>query len=910
MAFTRDQDDGINETAPSPSPSSSTSLHHETPIPDQWRPFSRSPHPYHRKSSRLLEQPGELPSAENGNTSGQMPIWMMTPPRTSSDSGTEADDESTGFLRGLPAPPVRPRKGLRTTAGTTPPDDPALWLANNLPWSLFVRSPSRSSRGSSGEESYRNSSALRREVTVRKRRNEVLRRLVETALLVFTGVVVFLREDVRLLALSWHRELLAHVFLVLALYALYPVRISFWSSSKRRRRLRVPSSFAIPPSFDPAPLLYPIVIPVLASLSLSQHHPALVLPNIILSLSSLPPQVIPLYRSLHGFSLSQWAITVIPIIVSEHPPFESSSSPRPLSLKGLDPEVLLLMYPLQQALIPTLDFLLTTSLLPAELQLLGTALINLVIFSNSPQAEILKALLWLGGLSVFVLCRSVLRWEVALARVPSWKFRRSPSSSHSSRNILNILDHKICQKISGLASNSEDQGSDSDASSAAGRQRKASLGNSHARETALALDSIKIDGLWPSSWTGTKHFVSSHKRRHTISTFAEVEKARSHRPRTTPGGRRKRSVAPSLAPFFSMTAAQARIRKWLYALYIYAAVLLIILGPIRKYVAEKALHGSEPFGWALGYLFGNISFFRFWVLMFNLEHWIQLPPRRSLEEQNSACHLGWVEHLRHDTFGEANARLVICAYCVLVLVVGMAIVFRLSKVVEVDTRRKVFHGMMVLMFLPITYIDPAFSALALALVLSVFLLLDLFRASQLPPISKPLTYFLAPYTDGRDHRGPVIVSHIFLLIGCAIPLWLSLADLPRAGALPWPGWEVVSRDVSMVSGVICVGMGDAAASLIGRRFGRLKWFWGGGKSLEGSVAFAVAVSVGLIVARAWLTIGGWQRQEVSAWWLVAVVLKSVLAAGVASLTEAVLTGGNDNVIVPVVLWLVVRGLDI
>lgn len=585
------------------------------------------------------------------------------------------------------------------------------------------------------------------------------------------------------------------------------------------------------------------------------------------------------------------------------------------------------MYPLQQALIPTLDFLLTTSILPAELQLLGTALINLAIFSNSPQAEILKALLWLGGLSVFILCRSVLGWEVALARVPSWKFRRSPSGSHASRNILNILDHKICEKITGLASNSEDQGSDTDdlhGNTAGRRPRKASVGNSHARpngnfggaehrETALATDTIKTDDFWLSTWTGTRYSVSPHKRRHTISAFATVETARSHRPRTTPGGRRKRSVAPGLAPFFSMTAAQARIRKWLYALYTYAAVLLIILGPIRKYVAEKALHGSEPFGWALGYLFGNISFFRFWVLMLNLEYWIQLPPRGDKEERNSACHLGWVEHLRHDTFGEANTRLLICAYCVLVLAVGMAIVFRLSKVVEVDTRRKVFHGMMVLMFLPITYIDPAFSALALALMLAVFLLLDLFRASQLPPISKPLTYFLAPYTDGRDHRGPVIVSHIFLLIGCAIPLWLSLADLPRTGALPWPGWDVVSRDVSMVSGVICVGMGDAAASLIGRRFGRLKWFWGGGKSLEGSVAFAAAVSVGLMIARAWLTVGRWQGQgqgQESAAWLLVVVSKSALAAGVASLTEAVLTGGNDNVIVPVVLWLLVRGLDV
>jgi dolichol kinase len=216
--------------------------------------------------------------------------------------------------------------------------------------------------------------------------------------------------------------------------------------------------------------------------------------------------------------------------------------------------------------------------------------------------------------------------------------------------------------------------------------------------------------------------------------------------------------------------------------------------------------------------------------------------------------------------------------------------------------------MMVAMFLPTTFVDPAFAALALSLVLAIFLVLDLFRASQLPPISKPLTYFLAPYVDGRDHRGPVIVSHIFLLIGCAIPLWLSLAGLEHTGQSPWEGWDVISRDVSMVSGVVSVGMGDAAASLIGRRYGRHKWFWSGGKSLEGSIAFATAATFGLMAARIWLETGRWPGS--GGFSLMEFTGKAVTAAMTASLTEAVLTGGNDNVIVPLVLWLMVRGLGV
>lgn len=698
-------------------------------------------------------------------------------------------------------------------------------------------------------------------------------------------------------------ELLTHALLVTGLYAAYPF------AKNGRLRFSKLSSFIIPSSFDPAPLLYPIFIPIYVSLSLSHQSTALVLPNVLLSLSSLPAAVIPLHAWTHGDSIAHWIITLIPIVISEH--FSGDSTvPLPLNLRGLNSELLTLVFPLHQALIPTLDFLLASSVLPAELQLLTTALINLFLFAASPQAEILKALLWLGSICIFISCRQILRWEVALARIPSWKFRRSPSASQTPKSILNVIDHKLCQKLSRTGS-SEELLSDSD--SPESHLSPISRRTTHElREKVSSGEQPFATGKEP---TGENHRQpeqpAARRRRHTISTFEEI--ARSERVRTTPSGRRKRSMAPGLASFLSLTVPQAQVRKWLYALYVYFAVLVIILGPVRKYVGQQALHGAEPFGWALGYLLGNVSWFRFWVVMGNLETWIVLPARLDSELMHGTCSLGWVEHLRQWTFGEANTRLLIMAYCAAVILTGLGVVFQLSAVVEVDTRRKVFHGMMVLMFLPTIYVDPAFCALALGLVLAIFLLLDLFRASQLPPISRPLTYFLAPYVDGRDHRGPVIVSHIFLLIGCSIPLWLSLTDVSRASDRPWSGWDVLSRDVSMVSGVICVGMGDAAASLIGRRLGRLKWFWGGGKSLEGSVAFAVAVTTGLVFARIWLATGQWRVTgsdgEAHPDWL-ATLLKAAFAAAGTSATEAILTGCNDNVVVPIILWLLVRGLGV
>jgi dolichol kinase len=157
----------------------------------------------------------------------------------------------------------------------------------------------------------------------------------------------------------------------------------------------------------------------------------------------------------------------------------------------------------------------------------------------------------------------------------------------------------------------------------------------------------------------------------------------------------------------------------------------------------------------------------------------------------------------------------------------------------------------------------------------------------------------------------VIVSHIFLLIGCAIPFWLSLAGVKREGSDPWQGWEVATRDVSMIAGVVCVGMGDAAASLVGRRIGRHKWPWPGGKSLEGSAAFAVAVTLGLMTGKAWLRLGGWTStiDDSNDSWFTILAKAGMVGCG-ASFTEAVLTGCNDNVVVPVVLWLLVRALQL
>lgn len=701
------------------------------------------------------------------------------------------------------------------------------------------------------------------------------------------------------------------------MYLSYPVRLLYRRKSSNLDGLHDQTLIRVPAAFDPATLLYPVLLPVFAVVSQSTCSQISLTTNLALAVSSIPRSIVPLQDSFSGHTSIQWLLSVLPVSILEQ---KDTSLLREMNTHFHAVESLVLLFPLHQCLLKTLGFLTANSLLPSELQLASVSMINVLILGDTPQSLILKALLWIGGLLTFISCGHVLRWAVAIARVPSWRFRRQrhPSRGRYAKesgisNIVYILFWKVSTFVRGYKHSDE-----GDFTTTTLKKKPQCTGqglsfNSTVRNSALDPSKVKppalsIDGKIqqdPPSDVITDPMVSQ-KRKQRSNTFPSYV---GLLPSSDALGQTDKSQEPLFLldkprSLQSLTKAQATFVKWLYALYTYAMIMAIIGGPVRLFIGSLALHNQEPVGWALGYLFGDNATFRRLTKQSALESWIRLPKNWDDFPRNSRR--SWAEYLRWERLGAANTRLLVCMHCLTTITVGLAILLRLRHSVEVDTRRKVFHGIMVVMFLPATFIDPAFASLALTLVLSIFFLLDLFRASQLPPLSRPLTYFLAPYVDGRDHRGPVIVSHIFLLIGCAIPLWLSLASVERTGEKPWEGWDVSSRDLSMVSGVVCVGMGDAAASLVGRRFGRHRWCWSGGKSLEGSLAFTTAVVSGLVLARLWLLYGGWVGDSGDAW--MPFLGKAVAAAVGASLTEAVLTGGNDNVIVPVVLWLLVRGL--
>ncbi|PWY97128.1 hypothetical protein BCV70DRAFT_81287 [Testicularia cyperi] len=147
---------------------------------------------------------------------------------------------------------------------------------------------------------------------------------------------------------------------------------------------------------------------------------------------------------------------------------------------------------------------------------------------------------------------------------------------------------------------------------------------------------------------------------------------------------------------------------------------------------------------------------------------------------------------------------------------------------SLNARRKFFHALAVALFVPGIALDPAFSHLAFSLAFSIFIFAEYVRYYALYPFGAALHVFMSEFLDHKD-SGPVILSHFYLLTGCAGPLWL----------------EGNSR-IMHQTGVLVLGVGDSLASVIGRRYGRLYWA-GSSKTVEGSLAFFTS-----ILASAWL----------------------------------------------------------
>lgn len=124
--------------------------------------------------------------------------------------------------------------------------------------------------------------------------------------------------------------------------------------------------------------------------------------------------------------------------------------------------------------------------------------------------------------------------------------------------------------------------------------------------------------------------------------------------------------------------------------------------------------------------------------------------------------------------------------------------------------------------------------LCAGVVLALFFLLEAVRVGKVEFFSSALEQTVVAFKDGQD-AGILALTPIYLLLGCASPLFLSPVAF-------FSGQEML---LPLVSGVISIGVGDSFAGVVGTRFGRHR-LKGSFKSIEGTVANAVSQIVTLV----------------------------------------------------------------
>ncbi|ONK63743.1 uncharacterized protein A4U43_C07F18450 [Asparagus officinalis] len=231
-------------------------------------------------------------------------------------------------------------------------------------------------------------------------------------------------------------------------------------------------------------------------------------------------------------------------------------------------------------------------------------------------------------------------------------------------------------------------------------------------------------------------------------------------------------------------------------------------------------------------------------------------------------------------FSEPLKRMALCMYWISVICVSVLRFYNISKHSKIERilLRKYYHMVAVIMFLPAFLFQPLFLDLAFGAALAVFLVLEMIRVWKIWPLGNIVHQFMSAFTDHRDSE-ILIISHFSLLLGCALPKWMS------------SGFN--DRPLTPFAGILSLGIGDTMASMVGHKYGVLRWSKNGKKTIEGTAAGITSVLVACSALLPLLASTGYVPSQHWFSLLVAVTASGLLEAYTAQL---------DNAFIPLVFY--------
>lgn len=194
----------------------------------------------------------------------------------------------------------------------------------------------------------------------------------------------------------------------------------------------------------------------------------------------------------------------------------------------------------------------------------------------------------------------------------------------------------------------------------------------------------------------------------------------------------------------------------------------------------------------------------------------------------------------------------IVLYLGLIGMMVATVTWQMNRNEKSNTRtRKIFHLLIVFVFVPGLIYQCAFLFVASGIALALMIVLETIRVIRLSPICNALEQAVKCFVDEKD-AGLVALTPIYLLIGCSAPLWLhpcpcDLTDSAGFEILPLMAGVISVGKADMIKTgwykdrhrtvfQFILGIGDTAASIIGSKYGKTKWrskssLWGKGNLL-------------------------------------------------------------------------------
>nr|XP_014718990.2 dolichol kinase [Equus asinus] len=199
---------------------------------------------------------------------------------------------------------------------------------------------------------------------------------------------------------------------------------------------------------------------------------------------------------------------------------------------------------------------------------------------------------------------------------------------------------------------------------------------------------------------------------------------------------------------------------------------------------------------------------------------------------------------------QTNTRIYLLAYWTLLATLAcLVVLYQNAKRSSSESKkhqaptiaRKYFHFIVVATYIPGIVFDRSLLYVAATVCLAVFLFLEYVRYFRIKPLGHTLRSLLSLFLDERD-SGPLILTHIYLLLGMSLPIWLVPRPCTQKGSLGG------ARALVPYAGVLAVGVGDTVASIFGSTMGEIRWP-GTKKTFEGTMTsiFAQIISVALIL---------------------------------------------------------------